>query len=133
MAWFAFEASCAASHWPLAAVASSMSTYWMVALPILPLISFSAILMALDIVSVWPLFAPVRGRLETILIVPLSCAPLAAAALGEATAATADGEAAGEAAGLATGLAAAEAEGEAAAAGEAAGDAAAGFAGAVVG
>src|ERR1051326_7678699 len=99
MAAFAFEASWAASHWPLAAVASSMSMYWIVAPPILPPISLTAILMALDIVSVWPLFAPVRGRLETILIVPLNCPPAAATALGEAAAATADGDTAGDAAG----------------------------------
>jgi len=93
----------------------------------------------LAMVSVWPLFAPVRGRLETILIVPLSCAAPAPAATGLGDAAApgdADGEAAGDAAGLAAGLAAGEAAGEAAgdaaAAGEAAGEAAAGF-GAVVG
>src|SRR5215471_18706482 len=114
-----------------------MSMYWIVALPILPLTSAIAILMALAMVSVWPLFAPVRGRLETILIVPLSCAPPAATGLGDAAApGDGDGEAAGDAAGLAAGLAAGEAAGdapgEAAVAGEAAGDAAAGF-GAVVG
>jgi hypothetical protein len=67
-------------------------------------------------VSVWPLLLPVRGKLETILIVPVNW--LAAAALGDG-AATADGDATGEVAGLAAGLAAAEADGEAA--GEAAG------------
>ncbi|MDQ6670863.1 MAG: hypothetical protein M3069_08955 [Chloroflexota bacterium] len=75
--------------------------------------------------SVWPLLLPVRGRLETILMVPVSV--LATAALGDGAAAA--GEADGEAAGFADGLAAAEADGLAA--GE--GAAAAGFgAGAVV-
>src|SRR5207302_6411606 len=98
--------------------------------------SSSAILKALTSVSVWPLLLPVRGRLETILIVPVSW--LATAALGDG-AATAEGEAAGETAGFglaaatADGLAAAAAEGDAA--GEAAGlvGAAAGAAGAAVG
>jgi len=59
----------------------------------------------LTIVSVWPLLLPVRGRLETILIVVPAgnWAAAAGAALGDATAA---GAAEGEAAGLATGLAA---------------------------
>jgi hypothetical protein len=60
------------------------------------------------------LLLPVRGRLETILIVPLKV--LAAAALGDgaATAGEADGEEAGLVAGLAAvdGLAAADADGE---------------------
>src|SRR6266851_2978190 len=59
--------------------------------------SWSAILKPLTNVSVWPLLLPVRGRLETILIVPVSW--LATAALGDG-AATAEGEAAGETAGL---------------------------------
>src|SRR5437588_11892243 len=91
-------------------------------------ISCSAILNELTGVSVWPLLLPVRGRLETILMVPVRLAP--ATALGDG-AATADGEAAaaGDAAGLADGLAAAAAAGLAAAAAE--GEAAA--AGAAVG
>ena len=63
-------------------------------MPILLLTSSSAILNALTIVSDWPLAEPVRGRLETILIVPLR----AAAGLGEGLAATA-----GEPAGLGDG------------------------------
>jgi hypothetical protein len=87
---------------------------------------------ALTIVSVWPLGEPVRGRLETMRMVPLRV--LAATGLGEAAAA-------GEAAGLAAGLAAGEAAGLAATAGDAAGavvglaaaGAAVGAAGAAVG
>jgi len=87
--------------------------------------------------------APVRGKLETILIVPLRAETFpAAAGLGDAAgeaAGEAAGDAAGEAAGDAAGLAAAAAAGDAPAAGEAAGEAAAGAvvggaaAGAVVG
>src|SRR6266511_440944 len=72
---------------------------------------------ALTMVSVWPFGEPVRGRLETMRIVPVRLPP--AAGLG-------DGETAGDgdAAGLAAGLAAGDAAGlAAAAAGDAAGDA----------
>src|SRR5205809_351172 len=87
----------------------------MVALPTLPLRSASAMRKALTMVSVWPLGVPVRGRLETMRIVPVRLAPATGLAAGEG-AATADGEAAG----FATGLAAGEAAGLAAAAGDAA-------------
>ena|SRR5438105_862524 len=102
-----------------------MSWYTIVAPPTLFCASSRAILKAFTIVSLWPLLLPVRGRLETILIVPVSW--LATAALGDG-AATAEGEAAGEAAGL--GLAAAAAEGLAAAAAEGEAAAAAGLVGA---
>src|SRR5436190_213 len=98
----------------------------MVALPTLLLCSASAILKALTMVSVWPFGEPVRGRLETMRIVPLRLLAAAAAGLGEA-AATGDGDDTG----LATGLAAAADDGLAAVAGEAA--AAAGFVGAAAG
>src|SRR5918999_645789 len=55
----------------------------MVAPPTRLLASSSAIRKALTIVSVWPFEDPVRGRLETILIVPLSAAPAAGDGLGE--------------------------------------------------
>ena len=73
--------------------------------------------MALTIVSVWPLLLPVRGRLETILIVPLSGRDAAAAAAAGCGArlpragrgrGRCAGEAAGDAAGEAAGLAAGE-------------------------
>src|SRR5262245_19310107 len=66
-------------------------------------------------VSVCPFGEPVRGRLETMRIVPLRALPAAAAGLGEGTPA---GD--GDDTGLATGLAAAAADGLAAVAGEAA-------------
>src|ERR687884_735284 len=103
-ALLAFSASLPASQAPRAGVASSMSSYSIVALPILLFTSSSAILKALTIVSVCPLDEPVRGRLETILSVPVS----AAAGLGEAA-----GLAAGDAAGLAPGEAAGLAAGAA--------------------
>ena len=84
-------------------------------------------------VSVWPFGEPVRGRLETMRIVPLRVLA--------ATAGLGDAAATGEAAGLATGLAAGDAAGLAATAGDAAGavvglaaaGAAVGAAGAAVG
>src|SRR5437868_15065235 len=54
----------------------------MVKLPTLFCTSFSAILKPLVMLSVLPLSAPVRGRLETILIVPL-VAPCEVLAAGE--------------------------------------------------
>src|SRR5215216_1774773 len=103
----------------------------MVALPILLLCSVSAMRKALTMVSVWPFGEPVRGRLDTMRMVPVRL--LAATALGDG-AATADGDAA--AAGLADGLGAADADGLAAADGDAAaadGEAGGLAAGAVVG
>jgi hypothetical protein len=101
----------------------------MVAPPTRLLASSSAILIALTIVSVWPLEEPVRGRLETILMVPVS-----PAAEGEA-AGDGEGDGLGDAAGLAA-VAGFGTAGDEAAAGEAAGLAAgagAGAAGFVVG
>src|SRR5919197_3316697 len=90
----------------------------MVAPPTRPLCSWSAMRKALTIVSVWPFGEPVRGRLETMRIVPDNWPP-ATAGLGDA-AATGDAAGDGEAAGLATGLAAGDAAGLAAVTGEAA-------------
>src|SRR4051812_33160489 len=73
----------------------------MVAPPTLLLASVRHMLIELTMVSVWPFEEPVRGRLETILIVPLSSPPplaatgLAAAAIaGVGTAAAVVGAAA---------------------------------------
>src|SRR3954449_12600512 len=71
-ALLAFSASLPASQAPRAGVASSMSSYVMVAPPTLLPTSSSAIFIALTIVSVWPLLLPVLGSDETILIEPLS-------------------------------------------------------------
>src|ERR1043166_3684493 len=68
IAWSACAASFSAVHCPAAAVASSRSSYLIVKLPAFHWASSGAIVMPWTIVSVCPLALPVRGRLETILI-----------------------------------------------------------------
>src|SRR6267143_2114191 len=69
----AFSASCAASHEPLAAVASSSASYCTVTLLIL--VSAIAIWIELTISTVWVLEAPVIGKLDRILTVFAVVAP----------------------------------------------------------
>src|SRR5579884_3802192 len=79
-AFWAFSASLPASHAPLAAVASSRSSYVSVKLPALLFASSSAILIEFTMVSVWPFEEPVRGSDDTILIVVALPAPAGAEA-----------------------------------------------------
>src|SRR5699024_1649403 len=110
-ALLALLASWVGSHLPAAAVASSRSSYLRVNWPLHAwnLSCSSRWLIALTIVSVWPLEEPVRGSEETILIVAASppAAGAAAAAVGAAAAGAAvaaSPPAAGAAVGAAAGV-----------------------------